>query len=671
MVKALRHRWLRSLAAACGLLPAGCSGAQTAQPAPPPAEFFYKAADIQGARMSPSGRWLAIATEVSPGRTGLAVIDLKTAQPLAAVANYSDADVDDFYWVNDEQLVYDLTDRQTGGGVQRWWPGLYAVRRDGSGLRVLVNGSSGAIDTRVLSANRPLTFDHSLLHVPAGAGTEIVVGQWIYGRDGEVDTIVPLRMDIGTGRTRPVLSGPMPQVSRWIFSPEGEPWVAVTREKSRMRVLWRGPGQETWRTLYEGERYDAPFSPSQVDAKGQLYVTTEGDTGDTVLKRFDFERGAPEVEPLVSTPGFDFSGVIVTESRGARALGVRVTVDAETTVWFDPRLKALQAEAERRLPGRVVRLSCRRCDEPDMSVLLWAFSDRDPGQLWAHTVADGRWLKVGDVRRGAEPRRMAGTDFERIATRDGKQMPLWITRPAAAAPKTALPTVVLVHGGPWVRGRTWAWDDDAQFLASRGYVVLEPEFRGSRGYGGDWYRAGWGQWGQAMQDDVADAVAWAVKQGHTDPARVCIAGASYGGYATLMGLVRHAELYKCGVAWVAVTDPRLMFQWRYESDQDDVVREVDYPKLIGDPAREPALFDAISPVKQAARIKAPVLLAFGEKDSRVPLVHGQTMRRALQEAGRPHEWVVYEGEGHGWNQLKTRLDFAARLEKFLARHLKD
>jgi len=645
------------------------AAASDASAAPLPAEWFYRQPDVEDARLSPSGRWLALATQVTKGRTGLVVVDLQTGKPVAAPANYADADVDDFYWVNDDRLVYDLTDRQRGGGDQRWWPGLYAVQRDGGGLRLLINGSGTSVnDSRTRESLRPLDHNHELLHVPTGVGQDIIVGKQVRNGSGEVDAVVPLRVDTTTGRVRSMNTDAPGGVRRWLFSPEGEPRVAVTERGARSGVYWRGAGEASWRKLYEGDRYEQPFQPRFVDARGQLYVTEAQASGDIVLKRFDFQRGEPEAEPLVSTPGFDFQGTLVTESRGDRALGVRVEVDAETTHWFDPRLKALQAEAERRLPGRVVRLNCRRCDEADMTVLVRAYSDRDPGQLWVHTVADGKWLKVGDVRRGVDLRRMASTDFERVPTRDGQKMPLWITRPPQAT--GPLPAVVLVHGGPWVRGRTWGWDADAQFLASRGYLVLEPEFRGSRGYGHDWYRAGWRQWGRAMQDDVADAVAWAVQQGQADPKRVCIAGASYGGYATLMGLVRHPELYRCGAAWVAVTDPRLMFQWRYGTDQSDSVREVDYPRLIGDPVADAAMIDSVSPVVQAARIRAPVFLAFGLEDRRVLPVHGRRMRQALIDAGRPPDWVEYSDEGHGWYKLETRLDFAARLEAFLARHLK-
>jgi len=227
-----------------------------------------------------------------------------------------------------------------------------------------------------------------------------------------------------------------------------------------------------------------------------------------------------------------------------------------------------------------------------------------------------------------------------------------------------------VHGGPWVRGGRWRWQAMQQFLASRGYVVIEPEFRGSAGYGFAHFRAGWRQFGQAMQDDVADAVLWAAQQKLIDPKRVCIAGASYGGYATLMGLVRHPELYRCGAAWAALTDPALWMRghWWWSDDVSDEARKYSLPTLIGDLDKDAAMLLAVSPVAQAARIKAPVLLAFGELDRRVPLNQGLNMRQALRDAGNDPTWITYRSEGHGWQLMENQLDFARRLETFLATH---
>ncbi|MEO8279696.1 MAG: alpha/beta fold hydrolase, partial [Ideonella sp.] len=363
------------------------------------------------------------------------------------------------------------------------------------------------------------------------------------------------------------------------------------------------------------------------------------------------------------------TGRIVSETQGSRALGVRVWTDAQTTVWFDKRLQALQKAADERWPGLINQITCRRCDSDDMTALISSWSDREPGQQWLYRAADKSWRFVAKARPGIEVAGMATTDFSRVVMRDGLHIPVWITTSPgkASAPRAA---VVLVHGGPWVRGRYWHWNADAQFLASRGYVVIEPEFRGSTGYGQKLFRAGWKQWGTTMQDDLVDALDWAVAKGGVDKSRVCIAGASYGGYATLMSLVRHPDTYRCGVAWVAVSDPRLMLKWSFVSDISTEAREHELPVLIGDPLTDKALLDAATPLLHADKIKAPVLLAMGGADRRVPIEHGTSMRDALTAAGNPPQWKEYADEGHGFLLLENQLDFMGRVERFLAEHLK-
>ncbi len=637
--------------------------------APLPAEAFFRPADIESAVVSPSGRWLAMTLGIEGKRVSLAVFDLIEWKAHAIAAQFTDGDVSDPIWVDDDTLVFEIADRTRGGGDQRWWPGLFSVSRDGKDLRVLVKLNKHFVSEGATPGREPLPYNHKLLHVPAG-GTEVIVGEVRFDSTGIVESVIPKRLDVKTGRARSVALGTPPQVRRWLFDSTGEPRLVVTGRDGKVGYHWRAPGSDQWRLLGEFTRYQTPYRPAFIDNAGALYVTVPGgDEGTSELRRFDFDTGKPAPESLVSTPGFDFTGGIVSETQGSPQLGVRLWTDAETTAWFDPRLKALQAEADRRLAGLVNRIDCRRCNEPDMTAVVLSYSDRDPGQFWIYRAADKSWRKVGDRRRGIDPRRMGSTDFARIRARDGLEFPVWVTWPPGPK-KVARPAVVLVHGGPWVRGRYWDWDADAQFLASRGYVVIEPEFRGSEGYGQKLFRAGMKQFGRAMQDDVADALAWAVGEGWVDKSRVCIAGASYGGYATLMGLMKHPDSYRCGVAWVAVTDPRLMYEWRQGSDQSDEVRSFDLPTLIGDPVADAAMLESVSPLAQASRIKAPLLMAVGAEDRRVPPIHGRKMRDALVNAGHPPEYVEYPDEGHGFYKPENRVDFMQRMERFLARHLK-
>jgi dipeptidyl aminopeptidase/acylaminoacyl peptidase len=199
-------------------------------------------------------------------------------------------------------------------------------------------------------------------------------------------------------------------------------------------------------------------------------------------------------------------------------------------------------------------------------------------------------------------------------------------------------------------------------------VVLQPEFRGSTGFGSTLFRAGWQQWGRAMQDDLADTAAWAVKQGWADPKRIGIMGGSYGGYATLMGLVRNPDVFRAGVEWAGVTDIGLMFS-AVESDASEDALQYDMKTLIGDPLKDPAAFAAVSPLAQAGRIRQPLLIAHGAQDKRVPLVHAAKFRSAVTEKNPNVEYVVYPEEGHDWYHEVDNIDFWKRVEAFLEKNL--
>ena len=645
-----------------------------------PAEAFFKHPEVLDAQLSPAGTHLAFTTAAGVDRVALAVVDLAPGGRSVQAALFSDADVVKFSWVNNKRLIFSLSDLESGSGEnQLFMPGTYGVDADGDNLRLLIEARFGEV--RVLQSGRRLEREalpwfHVPLHVPPPLpderNEEVIVGRVVWGLDKFLGQIEPLWLNVSTGRTRSMdLQAPAGSVG-WLFDSRGAARVAVTRRNGRQAVHWRGPGKTEWQLLSDSEELRTPFTPIHVDDAGNLYVThRSGPQGYAVLSRYDFGRSAPAAEPWVTAPGFDFTGRVLRGRAGAAAAGVRLETDAEVTVWIEPPMKALQQLADERLPDGINRVSCERCGEADMVALVHHFSDRHPGQYWLYSAASKQWRLVAQVMAGIDPAAMASVEFERIKARDGRDLPLWLTLPAGRKPGSPGPAVVLVHGGPWLRGGHWRWSAMEQFLASRGYLVISPEFRGSTGYGRAHFEAGWKQWGQAMQDDLADAVLWAQARGLADQ-RVCIAGASYGGYATLMGLVRHPELYRCGVAWVAVTDPFLFLEgaWWIRDDISDSGRRHRLPQMVGDAKADAEMLTRVSPVAQADRIRAPLLLAFGEADLRVPLAHGKRLRDALQKAGRDPLWVTYPNEGHSWRLTQTQADFAQRMEKFLAEHLR-
>jgi acetyl esterase/lipase len=603
-------------------------------------------------------------------RVALAVVDVEHKSPPVIAASAPDADVRSFQWVTDDRLVFDVVDLQSGGRDQNFAPGLYSVRRDGSEVRQLIRSNREFAAEARLVRRETLHWNHTLLTVPRDDSGEVIVGEYVVEKEQTVRKINALRLNVVTGRTRSLSVGTPPHVVHWIFDPRGEPRVLYAINEGMGTVFWRGPDSQQWAVIASEPYLQPSFMPQFVDSAGRLYVTMNAaGNGTAALKLFDFARNRPEAEPFVSTPGFDFVGELASDEGGA-TVGLHVNTDAWSTLWFQARMKQIQKAVDDRLPGRTNVLSCRRCADPAI-VLVQSWSDQDPGSFWLYRPAADAWQLVGRVRPEIDPARAATLDFHRIKTRDGLEMPVWLTLPSKHAPgaPAARPAIVLVHGGPWLRGGEWRWRAETQFLASRGYVVIEPEFRGSTGYGQAHFEAGWKQWEGAMQDDVADAVRWAAARNLIDPKRVCIAGASYGGYATLMGLVRYPELYRCGVAWVAVTDPRLLSEVDWTSDISDEGRRYQLPTLLGDLQADAEMLKRAAPVERADAIRAPLLLAFGRQDRRVPLYHGTRMREALKAVGRDPEYVVYDDEGHGWSKVANKVDFWTRVERFLERNL--
>ena len=686
------RRWTarlgRALCALAAVVAAAAGWADTkAAQALPPAELFFKPEAIQEVVLSPSGKRLAMSRPGSNGRVGVFVVDLQGQDFKATRAIlFDDGDVRSFSWVDDERLVFTVTDLKAGlGEAYRQAPGLYAVRHDGEEFTMLVD-----IRNRPRFANeqriKTLPWNHTLLHVPVpseergGArANEVIVGEMSFSGN-ELISLAPMWLNTRTGRTRSLEVGRLPCLAtKWWFSARGEPRAARCADGGRESLYWYqasrdGQHMGAWKRIAEGPVHDPGIRPLWVGEGDTLFVEhPAGPAGEAVVAPFDFEKNAPG-EALVIAPGFDFSGALIGDRDGRQLLGARLSIDAETTVWFDGRYKATQQRVDAALPRRVNRIQCRRCGSADAVVLVRSYSDRDPGELLLFRQADnegkGRWLRVGRVRPDIQAEQMAFTTLHRIQARDGRDLPVWVTQPAAAG--RALPAVVLVHGGPWVRGRHWHWEAIPQFLASRGWLVIEPEFRGSAGYGQAHLRAGFRQWGQAMQDDVADALVWARRQGlATDSA--CIVGGSYGGYSTLMGLIRHPELYRCGSAWVAVTDPFLFLEgsWWVADDVSSQGRRFSLPQMVGDAEKDREMLRAHSPVAQAARIQRPVQLVWGGEDLRVPIAHGKRLRDAMQQTGQPPEWIVYDDEAHGIRKTENMVDFARKLENFLARHLRD
>jgi dipeptidyl aminopeptidase/acylaminoacyl peptidase len=653
--------------------PAAQAPSQTpAAPAPaqaptalPTLQDFFSNPQFSAAQLSPSGRYLAAKLAQANGRERLAVVDLE-AGSAQVVASFQDTDVGQFAWVNDERLLFDTADYQSGQGDQRYAPGLYAVNRDGKQFRQLASRSGETPSG--LAASRVLPWHTYMLGQRGAQNSEqvYVTSKKITG-PGQVDYVDLMRLDTRTGYN--VTINRPGDVQSWLLDAKGEPRLATVTEKGRSSVHYLDPATKEWRELVSFGQFTGgkgSFRPLAFAPDGTLYVVTHAHKDKSTVHSYDLASGKINERALVELEHYDFSGQLIMGQD--KLLGVRFLADAPGTRWLDPAMQAVQEQVDALLPGTINLVSPpARPESPNL--LVEAFSDRQPRVYLLYNSATKKLSKVGEARPQIKPSQMGKQELVSYAARDGLKIPAWLTLPKDKDKN--LPMVVLVHGGPYVRGKQWGWHADAQFLASRGYAVLEPEYRGSTGFGQAHFRAGWKQWGLKMQDDIADGTRWAIAQGIADGKRICIAGASYGGYATLMGLIRDPDLYRCGIDWAGVTDIKLMYtgHWSFQSDLPDSWKQYGMPYLVGDLEKDAEQLKATSPLEQAARITQPLLLAYGGSDRRVPIYHGKKFRDAVQKTNPQVEWVQYDEEGHGWALPKNRYDFWGRVEKFLERHI--
>jgi dipeptidyl aminopeptidase/acylaminoacyl peptidase len=508
---------------------------------------------------------------------------------------------------------------------------------------------------------RPVT----ILRTLPGDTDDIIVHETTYSA-GQQPRSGPLyRMDTRTGRKTEISGGkPDSALSEgWIVDRNGVPRGYEASDAESTRIYYRASAEAPWQKLDEFKRLAgntwslAALSPDE----NVLWASSRKGRDTAAIIRYDVASKAFG-EVVAEHPRVDLSDL-----RGDKQAirGVHYEADRGGTAWFDESLAKTQAMVDKALADTVNTLSW---SEDRQHVLVTAYSDLRPSSYYLLDVKAGKLEWLADSRPWIDPKAMSPMTPVRYAARDGLEIPAYLTIPRGSSGKK-LPLVVNVHGGPWVAGDTWRWNPEVQFLASRGYAVLQPNFRGTTRYGWKHYSSSFKQWGLAMQDDITDGVKWAIDQGIADPERICIYGASYGGYAAMMGVAKTPEVFKCAINYVGVTDlPLLMTASWSDSFNSDFVRFSNRHQ-IGDVDSDLDRLKATSPDQLADRIKAPVLMAYGGSDVRVVPQHGTRMRDALEKAGRPPEWMLVDEEGHGYRKLENQVMFYGAMEKFLDKNI--
>ena len=641
------------------------------QPKRPTAEDFFRSPIVTDARLSPDGSYMAVTAAGADGRLTLNVADLSKPLQLRGLFRFPRADIASFHWVNNRRLVFNAqdlqSDRETGNG------GLFAIDLDGEHFERLIAAEFGyqqeKIGSMVKSKILPTTYlFHSTL---PGDTDDVVVADLVFPTpqpghtEYHIDNERLVRLNTRTHETHDLVDNQPPWATQWLVDGRGKARIAISTHDNVRKVHYRAPGSADWQVLEEKEPLDpTALYPVQIGFDDLLYAVR----GRGSLYVTDLKQPTLDWKPFVTLKGFDFTGSWEVDRKAEKLLGVHFLTDARTTQWLDPRMADVQKLVDEALPGTSNTITCGACLSSKF-FLIRAASDRQPTRFILFDTAANKFTGQALARPWIDPKQMGRRDFFRFQARDGLEIPAYLTLPPDRKKDERVPLVVLVHGGPWIRGPSWDWDREAQFLATRGYAVVQPEYRGSRGFGYEHFRVGWRQWGLAMQDDLADAAKWAVAQGYADPARIAIGGASYGGYATLMGLIKDKDLYRCGFEFAGITDIDLMYSITW-SDASEEAKQVGYPTLIGDREKDAAQLGQTSPLKNAQRLTQPLLMGHGAADVRVPIKHSRKLYDAVSDTNKNVEWIVYSDEGHVLRQDEHRIDYWKHVEAFLDRCFK-
>ena len=645
-------RWGVALLLACSVLPAR---AQLL-----PVEHFTQDPALSNVAVSPSGKRLAVLMYGPSGMRRLAVMDLEPLGAPRIVAGFQDADITSASWVNDQRLVFEAFQR--GAEIGPRGAATYAVNHDGSDRRQLIVWQSATDTSSSTTVTRVLPYGWQLGSVVGDGGDDVIVRKPLRDSIGDVTSIVYARLNTSTGELKNLSFG-TPEYTSWVgFDTNRNPRVALADRAGRRKVYWRME-DDSWKEVMALDQLRERFVPLHIGSGGKATVLVR--TGDTTaLHEFDGPTGKLDPQPMLQLKSFDLNASAHLDTRTRRLLGVHFVADRPMSYWFDERMEGIQKRVDAGLPqGRSNRLYCGHCQTSRFYVVRSA-SDRQPGEFYLYDHEKASLQLIGPSRPWIDEATQGRRSFHRVQARDGLLVPVFVTHPAGAANDKPLPTVVVVHRGPFVRGDDLLWDAEAQFLASRGYRVLSPEFRGSIGFGHRHFEAGWKQWGDGMLNDLADVVQWAAREKLTDPGRVCITGGSYGGYAALMSPIAHPGTYRCAASFAGVVDPKMMYDVTWSDLQQDSLRHF-FPVVMGDPDKDAALLLTHSPLKRVAEIKVPVLLAHGGADRRVPVVHAREFARAAESAGVKVERIDYHDEGHGLFLLTSRNDYYKRLASFL------
>lgn len=596
----------------------------------------------QEVKISPDGQYIAV-TAVMKGRTDLMVIHLSDLKGFTLV-QYDIADITDFWWVSSTRLLYTQGVHDSNYDAPLADGQLYAVNADGSGRDLLYGYGSvhPYYGPAELIATIPDDPQHVLVAVPGSAT-----------RDGVFE--IAEKMDVNNGRLEKLVTAPVRNAS-FVADHKGNIRFASAEDNDGHIQVYQRPANGDWQLMPEASASrDWPIGFNEADTLAYFECNVPAGFG---ICTWDPESG--NMNTVWSNPRVTATG-LANGPVESRYVGVNFDDGRPGIALFDPKSPDAQLliSLMQQLQGESVQFVSSTRD--GTKAIVFAAADTDAGTFYLFDRAAAKPLKPLLYNASwIDPEQMASKQPFEFAARDGLKLQGYVSYPPGRESAKNLPMVVYVHGGPYGIRDWWYYDPDVQALATRGYAVLQVNFRGSGGYGYDFEKAGWMEWGGKMQDDVTDATRWAIAQGIADPNRICIYGTSYGGYAALEGAVKEPDLYKCAIGYVGVYDLKLMYK-RGDIPQSTYGKNY-LQRVVG---QNDAVLAQRSPINQLDRLKAKVMLIVGGEDDRVPPLQGQNMRSALRSKGIACEWLYESKEAHGFYKEENVAELYMKVDAFL------
>ena len=469
------------------------------------------------------------------------------------------------------------------------------------------------------------------------------------------------RLNVNNGDLKLVAENPG-NVSGWMTDNDGKLRIAMTSDGVNTSLLYRETEKEDFKIILT-TNFKESVSPLffTFDNK-ELYVSSNRHRDKSSIYRFDLQE-AVETDLIFEHPDVDVYGLMKSKKRKILT-GVSYYTDKQNYKFYDSWRRDLQNSLEEKLSGLEVRLSQLSKDETKAIVVT--YSDKSRGTYYYYDIETDDLRKLADLSPWLNPNDMAEMKPISYKSRDGLTIHGYLTLPITYKKGDQIPIVVHPHGGPWVRDY-WGFSSQIQYLANKGYGVFQMNYRGSTGYGRDFWEKSFKQWGKTMQDDITDGVNWLIEEQIANPNKIAIYGASYGGYATLAGLTFTPDLYACGVDYVGVSS--LFTFMESMPPYWELYRSMMY-EMVGDPEKDKELLASASPLLHVDKIKVPLFIAQGANDPRVKKSESDQIVEALKAKGIDVPYMVKDDEGHGFYNEENQFDFYRSMGKFLDKYLK-